>query len=136
MVRNDGSTAGLLAGVGLSESTVTSGGVYYGFSETMLTITRADLSPAVVDDGPLPTAFTGTPYTYFFDATGLDPLRYRSLGALPPGLMLSDGGVLSGTPTTTGAFSFAVVATNDLGSSTPHPVTVTVEPGLRPGPLR
>ena len=36
-------------------------------------------------------------------------------GALPPGLTLTSGGILSGTPTTLGAFSFGVIAVSANG---------------------
>jgi PKD repeat protein len=39
-------------------------------------------------------------------------------GSLPAGLALSSGGVLSGTPTTAGAYSFTVTATNAAGNDT------------------
>ncbi|MFZ1302078.1 MAG: LamG-like jellyroll fold domain-containing protein [Candidatus Microsaccharimonas sp.] len=39
-------------------------------------------------------------------------------GSLPSGLSLSSGGVLSGTPTTTGSYNFTVTATNSGGSDT------------------
>ncbi|MCL2748263.1 MAG: putative Ig domain-containing protein, partial [Oscillospiraceae bacterium] len=39
-------------------------------------------------------------------------------GDLPPGLTLSETGVLSGTPTQTGVYSFSVRAINDLGEDT------------------
>ncbi len=38
-------------------------------------------------------------------------------GSLPPGLTLSSGGLLAGTPTTAGAFTFTATATNPLGSA-------------------
>jgi sugar lactone lactonase YvrE len=77
-----------------------------------------------------PTAITGnTPYSYTFVANG-SPVPAYSLasGALPSGLVLSTTGVLSGTPTAVGTFSFAVAATNTSGTLVSTTVTITVNP--------
>lgn len=75
-----------------------------------------------------PTAGTyGTAYTYNFVATGLPRPTYSiSAGSLPPGLTL-DGvsGVLSGTPTQAGSYSFSVTASNRVGSVV-QPVTLLI----------
>ena len=54
----------------------------------------------------------GTPYSQSFTTTGGTPPVTWSVasGALPGGLMLSTAGVLSGTPTTAGDFTFTVQA--------------------------
>ena len=50
-------------------------------------------------------------------ATGSAAITWAvTAGALPAGLSLSSGGVLSGTPTGSGAYSFTVTATNSAGS--------------------
>ena len=59
----------------------------------------------------LPTATVGTPYSQTFSATGgAGPYRVdRFAGTPPPGLTLDfTTGVLSGTPTASGAFTFTV----------------------------
>jgi hypothetical protein len=38
-------------------------------------------------------------------------------GALPPGLLLSSGGAITGTPTTAGTYNFTVTATDDNGTA-------------------
>lgn len=62
-------------------------------------------------------------------------------GSLPPGLNLSSGGVLSGTPSTAGGFNFTVTATDsnsgctgtrDYGMTVSCP-TITLAPGTIPG---
>jgi uncharacterized repeat protein (TIGR01451 family) len=65
------------------------------------------LSPAALPDGTL-----GTPYSQTITASGgATPYSFSIVsGALPPGLTLSSGGILSGTPTVAGAYSFTVQA--------------------------
>lgn len=70
-----------------------------------------------------PAAFAGKAYTYTFTATGgTGTLSYQVVSAsspLPAGLTLATNGVLSGTPTAVGTYSFTVVAydqaTNVIG---------------------
>jgi hypothetical protein len=70
----------------------------------------------------LPPGVVGTAYTQTFTASGspATPYTYTSAPASPvpgpvPGLALSAGGVLSGTPTTVGTFTFTVTATDTNG---------------------
>src|SRR5262249_30448272 len=53
-------------------------------------------------------------YSQNISATGgTGTFGYSSTGTLPPGLTLSTSGVLSGTPTNPGTYTFAVTATDD-----------------------
>jgi CSLREA domain-containing protein/uncharacterized repeat protein (TIGR01451 family) len=78
---------------------------------------EVSLSPATLPGGTVGTAFTSTTFTatpagtsYSFAVTG---------GALPPGLSLAAAtGVLSGTPTASGTFSFSITATGAAGGCT------------------
>jgi CSLREA domain-containing protein len=81
-----------------------------GFDVTSLTLT---LSPT------LPNAAMGMPYSQTISASdGTAPYSYSiSAGAPPAGLSLSTSGVLSGTPTAAGSFSFTVTATESSNSS-------------------
>ncbi|MES2834634.1 MAG: IPT/TIG domain-containing protein [Pseudomonadota bacterium] len=75
------------------------------------------LNPATV-----PAATVGTAYSQTLTASGgAAPYSYaRTAGALPAGLTLSAGGVLSGTPTAGGTFNFTVTATDSSnGPSAP-----------------
>lgn len=49
-----------------------------------------------------------------------------SSGALPPGLTLSPNGLLAGTPTTPGLFSFTIRATDSFGCTGSRPYTIAV----------
>ncbi len=68
----------------------------------------------IVSTSPLPDAKMGENYSFAFDADGGYWAYSWSLvaGSLPGGLSLSEGGVLSGTPTGYGDFSFTVLVTD------------------------
>ena len=68
----------------------------------------------------LPDGVAGTAYAQTFTADGgLAPYRYFAVerigDSLPPGLSLGEDGILQGTPTTAGAFTFGVVAMDSTG---------------------
>ena len=67
--------------------------------------------PKIGTTSPLPTATVGTPYSFTLGATGGSGFKWSASG-LPPGLNLSTGGVLAGTPTAAGTFSVSVAAEN------------------------
>ncbi len=73
--------------------------------------------PAItVSPASLPGGTTGTAYSQSLTATGgAAPYTFSvSLGALPPGVVLSNG-ALTGTPTLSGAFNFTIKATDANG---------------------
>ena len=74
--------------------------------------------PALTLTGSLPNGIVNVPYSQTLQATGgVGPYTYAiTAGALPAGLTLSTGGVISGTPTTVGASSFTVTATDSEGT--------------------
>ncbi len=67
-----------------------------------------------VNPATLPNGTIGTAYSQTITASGgAAPYTFAvSSGTLPPGLTLSAGGLLSGTPTTIGTFSFTITATD------------------------
>src|SRR4029077_6003200 len=114
------STDGILSGkpttVGSFTFTVQ---VTDGISTASATFTiNVSLSTLAFTSNTMPTAGAGRPYSQNLPVTG-GTLPYTASvtsGSLPPGLALSSTGVLSGTPTSAGSFTFAV-SVND--SSTP-----------------
>ena len=74
-------------------------------------------APAITSSMPS-SAAVGVHFSHTFTATGVPTPTWSHTGTLPSGLELSTSGVLSGTPTLTGSFSFTVIATNDVGSAT------------------
>lgn len=82
-------------------------------SNSVTPVSAVTLSPA-----SLPDMRIGTAYGNSLSASGgTAPYSYAlTSGALPPGIALSSTGTLSGTPTASGAFSFAITAQDSLGS--------------------
>ena len=93
------------------------------------------VAPAITSAPPT-AATIGTPLSIDVTATGRPgPTFAVASGALPPGLTLSSSGRLQGTPTTGGVFTFAIAATNPLGTVTqPTTMTVTGPPVLEHDP--
>lgn len=86
-----------------------------------------DSRTLVLTPASLTSATAGAAYSATFNASGgIGAYHYvLSAGALPAGLSLGgSSGVLSGTPTVSGAFSFAITV-NDSGGGTPGMVTAT-----------
>lgn len=80
------------------------------------------VAPTVLPGGMLSTAYGPVTFTQ----TGTtDPVTWSASGTLPPGLLLS-GGVLSGTPTQQGTYTFTVTAATASGCSGSATVNLTV----------
>ncbi|MDX1981997.1 MAG: Ig domain-containing protein [Bryobacteraceae bacterium] len=78
----------------------------------------------------LPAGVTGVPYSTLLQATGgVAPINYALAegSSLPPGLTLSAAGLLAGTPTAAGTFTFTVEATDSCPEETPFCTQTTVE---------
>jgi hypothetical protein len=75
----------------------------------------------------LPNGAVGTAYTQTMTASGgTAPFIFTSTGVLPPGLTLSAGGVLAGTPTTAGTFNFTIRATDANGCFAELPYALVI----------
>jgi hypothetical protein len=69
------------------------------------------ISPAT-----LPSGSFGTPYNQIITASGgTVPYTFSASGTLPPGITMNSSGVISGTPTASGVYSFLVTATDASG---------------------
>ncbi|MES2835159.1 MAG: IPT/TIG domain-containing protein [Pseudomonadota bacterium] len=77
--------------------------------------------------GALPAGTAATAYSQTLSASGgTAPYTYAlTAGALPAGITLSSAGVLSGTPTAGGNFSFSVTATDSSTGTGPFTVTAS-----------
>lgn len=62
---------------------------------------------------------------------GVSPYTWNSVGTLPPGISISSGGVLSGTPTLAGAYTFSLRATDANGCLGAKPFVMIVEAARR-----
>jgi len=123
---------GLLSGtpttVGTSTITIRATDANGCFAQITYTIVIGALGCPVVVISPatMPNATFGVPYSQTLTATGgAGPFTFSVVsGALPAGLTLTAGGVLSGTPTTVGSSTFVVQATN--GAGCPGAITYTI----------
>ena len=88
----------------------------------------------------LPAGTIGAAFNQTLTTTGGRALHLSvSSGSLPPGLTLSSAGVISGTPTTTGTFSFTVQALDSRGCTGTRAFalviscpTITINPATLP----
>ncbi|WP_377162888.1 putative Ig domain-containing protein [Prosthecobacter fluviatilis] len=103
--------------------------------DSLVTITCLPIS---VSPTTLTTPTVGTATSQTVTATGgLAPYTYSvGTGTLPAGLALSSGGVLSGTPTSSSAVTFSIVATDSYGCTGTRSYTVTpVCPAITVNPV-
>jgi uncharacterized repeat protein (TIGR01451 family) len=85
------------------------------------------ISPATLPDGQIGVAY---PTQTLDMVNGIKPILFHTLnGNLPTGLMMDGLGVISGTPSAPGAFTFTVRAECDLNyCSAEHTYTITIAP--------
>src|SRR5436190_10801647 len=84
--------------------------------------------PLQITTGGLPSATEGTSYTATLAASGGGNLSWTlSAGSLPAGLTLGSDGVLSGTPTSAGSYTFTVRVGGDGRSTSKHFDLVVVQ---------
>jgi hypothetical protein len=78
------------------------------FAQKSMTVVASCNALVLSSTSPIPKATQGQAYSFQFLATGgLAPVSWAIIqGTLPAGLSLSSSGLLSGTPTATGVFTF------------------------------
>jgi large repetitive protein len=80
-----------------------------------------------MDPPALPNVATGMPQSETLTAKGgAAPYQFSVTGTLPPGLSLSAGGVLGGTPTQAGSFSFTVLVRDANGCTGSRSYNLTI----------
>jgi hypothetical protein len=85
-------------------------------------------APLTVGSTGSNNGIAGVPLTITFTATGgVPPYRFTATGTIPPGTTFNNG-VLSGTPTTSGAYTFRVTVTDSTNTSSSADVTVVIAP--------
>ncbi len=137
------STDGVLSGTpmpsqaGTFKFTVTASDIA-GFGSQQYTVTIDPPPPISLSTATRASGTKGIPYSQTFTATqdgyqpSWGPFTFAVTdGTLPDGLNLSTGGVLSGSPTVVGTFSFTVTASNLSGSDS-DAYTVTIAPTPQP----
>ncbi len=113
-------------------ATPTAGSAVQPFS---LTIAPAATALAITTPATLPVGMEGTAYSQTLAASGGTPPYTWSLGtgALPNGLALSSSGVISGTPTADGTFTFLGKVTDSVAASSSVTFTLVINTA---GPVR
>ncbi|MBX9717571.1 MAG: Ig domain-containing protein [Microbacteriaceae bacterium] len=99
-----------------------------------VSVIAVDRAAELTAPSALPTPVLGTPFSFTVPVSVGSPAATFSIsaGALPAGFVLDETtGVISGTPTTAGAFSFTVAATNSSGTVSAT-YTDTIAPQLAP----
>jgi hypothetical protein len=83
-------------------------------------------TPLAIQPFPPPPGQVGAFYSFSFVATGgSQQYQWSAIGALPPGLVLSASGLLSGTPVAGGTFPFTVIL-SDGQTTTSASFSVTI----------
>ncbi|HWI40416.1 MAG TPA: S8 family serine peptidase [Verrucomicrobiae bacterium] len=138
MLHDDGASPDAVAGDGIFSATYIAprAGEIFLFSspagnETVGMVKA--LATLTVGQDPLKPGFVGKAYTTQLAAGGgAPPYSWRPVsGSLPPGISLGSGGVLSGTPSVAGTFSFTVEARDASAATGSSTLTLTVD-GPRP----
>lgn len=109
----------------------------YGDSNTQAYSTVISYSAVTVTPATPPTGYVGSVYTSTtLAATGGNAGPYNwtwiaaSGSSLPPGLNLSTGGVITGTPTAAGTYIVTAKATDSASNSGSATLTITVKAGV------
>ncbi|WP_369986802.1 autotransporter domain-containing protein [Pseudomonas xanthosomatis] len=121
-----GVLSGTPSAVGTFNFTVTSTDAHNatGSKAYSLTVNAATIA---ITPTTLGTLNAGTAYSQTLSATGGNgSYTWSSAGSLPPGITVSSAGLVSGTPTSSGNYSFTVTATDSLGSTGSQGYAVTV----------
>ena len=136
------STGALPAGLNLSAGGALTGtpttAVAYSFTITAADFLGRELDllasgtvTGVLAITPPASPVTNTPYNSQIQVTGgTGPYTFASSsGAMPPGMSLSAGGLLTGAPTTPGSFSVVIHVTDANGLSSPIALNINVLAG-------
>jgi len=142
-------TSGSIPGLNLNSTTGVLSGTPTTFGSFNITVAATDSAstkvtvtqtytvviaprPPTITTASLPNAVSGTAYSQQLTSTGGNgtaPTFALSSGALPAGIILSSGGLVSGTPTNAAAgatYTFAVTVTVGTQTSVPATLTITI----------
>ncbi|HLY61971.1 MAG TPA: putative Ig domain-containing protein [Terriglobia bacterium] len=90
--------------------------------------TTTAAGPLAISSTSIPGGFAGTAYSASLAASGgTGPYTWSvSSGALPPGLALSAAGTISGTPTTSGTYSFVGTVKDSVSQSATYTYSTSI----------
>lgn len=125
-----GGSSGLAAKASLVQGLITYGPSNHEGSGAVDITPLAD-NLEITTEERLPNANQGAAYSEQFEARGgTDERVWSASGNVPPGLSMSAAGVLSGTPTQAGSYSFAVKVVSD-GDEAENTFKILVNPELK-----
>ena len=89
----------------------------------------ANGNPTITTTSPLPAGTANRAYTAVtLTATGgTAPYSWSVVGTLPPGMLLSPAGVLSGTPTLKGTYAFSITVADAAFASDTDAFQITIK---------
>ncbi len=95
------------------------------------TTSTTTASPLAITTTSVPVGTTGTAYSATLAASGGTPAFNWSVssGALPPGLTLSTAGAVSGTPTTSGSYSFMAQVADSASHTASYTYSMSIAAG-------
>ena len=133
-LNNSGVISGTPTSAGTANFTVTATNAGGTSAQVAFSIVITLAVPVITTPaGDLTGGFLGVPYSVTLTATN-SPTSWAWSGTPPPGLTLSNSGVISGTPTGTApSWDFTVTATNAGGTSAPVAFGITIT--LPPAPV-
>lgn len=110
----DGTLSGTTNEVGTFNFTVTATDNHSQTGSRAYTVTSAPASPLSFGPASLDGGTAGTPYSSaLLPLGGVAPYTFQlTAGSLPPGLSLGSNGQLTGTPTSSGTYTFTVTVTD------------------------
>ncbi|NTW03739.1 MAG: hypothetical protein HGA19_21110, partial [Oscillochloris sp.] len=95
-----------------------------GQHQQAFTVAIRSSAPLAFTNSTPSAGIASTPYSFVFTTNATStPTFIITAGSLPPGLQLDATGLLHGTPTTAGSFSFTITASNTTGQ---HQQTFTI----------
>jgi hypothetical protein len=121
-------------GIGAGPATVTTteaagtGGTENGWAAVLATFYATPGTPVQIQTTTLPGGSTGVPYNQTIAGiNGVLPYSWAvTSGTLPTSVSFSSAGVLSGTPTVAGSYSFGVTVTDFAGQTATATFTIVI----------
>lgn len=131
---NDGAQTVVVPGVTTAQARIeveAAGNIFFDISDTNFTISSGGCPTVTLSPSSLAAGTVGASYNQTVTASGgTSPYSYaHTAGTLPAGLALSSGGVLSGTPSVAGSFTFTLTATDAAACTGSRAFALTVNAG-------